>query len=46
MDQAYLATYVDGDINKLRAKGVLGAIEMAGLCDRVQNGDADHCCPK
>ena len=40
MDQAYLATYVDEGINKLRAQGVRGAIEMAVLYERAQNGDA------
>jgi hypothetical protein len=41
MDQAYLATYVDDGISKLRAKGVRGAIEMAILCERAQNSDAN-----
>jgi hypothetical protein len=40
MDQAYLATYVDDAIGKLRAKRIRGAIEMAVLCERIKHGDA------
>jgi hypothetical protein len=40
MDQAYLATYIDDGINKLRARGIRGAIEMAVLWDRLHDADA------
>jgi len=41
MDQAYLASYVEDAIVKLRAKGIRGSIEMAVLHDRVEHGDAN-----
>jgi hypothetical protein len=41
MDQAYLASYVDDAIVKLRPKGIRGSIEMAVLHDRVRKGDAN-----
>src|SRR5262249_8563603 len=39
MDQAYLATYVEQKIAKLRAKGIRGSIEAAILWGRLQSAD-------
>lgn len=39
MDQAYLCTYVDDKLPRLRSRGIRGAIEMAILHGRLQSDD-------
>ncbi|HLK67819.1 MAG TPA: hypothetical protein VKU19_30515 [Bryobacteraceae bacterium] len=39
MDQAYLASYVGTNIDKLRARGIRGAIEMAIIWQRLTSTD-------
>ena len=39
MDQAYLASYVGKDIEKLRAKGIRGSIEMGTVYQRFRDPD-------